>query len=107
MFGFNTFSEGIETLLLDLPNWIMLLTALIGLRGYIYTKPYFISVFWRAFTPVFVLWSAFYFAYIWQAVDAQGFNYVAVDMLMLSIVFLAVPQVWGLIQYSYYKKSIW
>ena len=103
-------SESIETTIWDIVNIPIMITATIGLYGYVFSKNFYKQYFWLCFFVFLIIWDAMYFIVVGIPPDPEltemENKYIDLFAIILSYI-LVTPAYIGLLFYGLPSNKLW
>ena len=103
-------SESIETTIWDIVNIPIMIIAIIGLYGYVFSKNFYKQYFWLCFFVFLIIWDAMYFIVVGIPPDPEltemENKYIDLFAIILTYI-LMTPAYIGLLFYGLPSNKLW
>ena len=103
-------SESIETTIWDIVNIPIMIIAIIGLYGYVFSKNFYKQYFWLCFFVFLIIWDAVYFIFVGIPPDPEltemENKYIDLFAIILTYI-LVTPAYIGLLFYGLPSNKLW
>ena len=103
-------SESIETTIWDIVNIPIMIIAIIGLYGYVFSKNFYKQYFWLCFFVFLIIWDAMYFIVVGIPPDPEltemENKYIDLFAIILTYI-LMTPAYIGLLLYGLPSNKLW